>query len=362
MNITPSQTKASQPTHPHRGTLLWIMGLLLAITTLYPSAAGAADTGASSSDYSCSTNSTVRKHYVNVAVATLWKEPGLARSIDAPSLLNPVDMDKWTSNMNTTSSRKWLTGKTETQALYGQELRLLKVKNDWVYVAVIDQSTPKSKYGYPGWMPKEQMLTTTKGSAYDECPTAVVTAKTAALYNEDKQTKKVTLSFNTRLPVVGEQKDWIKVHTPDNNTALLKKQDTAVYEQLSDIAAPTGDDLVATGKRFLGLPYLWAGVSAYGFDCSGFTSTVYRFYGIDLPRDASAQIKEGTAVSWNHLKPGDLMFFGHNNGKGSIHHVSMYIGDGQMIHSPKAGKTVEIISINTSAYKKEFAGARRYLK
>jgi len=55
------------------------------------------------------------------------------------------------------------------------------------------------------------------------------------------------------------------------------------------------------------------------------------------------------------------MFFATNNGKGSVHHVSMYIGNGQMMHSPKAGKTVEIISIHTSAYAKEFAGARRYL-
>ncbi len=342
--------------------MLWIMSLMLLCSLVIPANAQAAEGGTAVNNLDCSTDKAVRKHLVNVAVATLWTEPGLARKLDAPSLTSPVDMEAWTKAMNTADKRRWLTGKTETQAVYGQELRLLQVKGDWAYVAVVDQSTPKSSYGYPGWMPRAQFITTTDAAAYMTCPIAIVTDKMATLYGEDRSSSLLTLSFNTRLPVTKQIDGWVQVHLPDGGNGWLKESAANVVKQATDIPKPTGADLIATGKRFLGLPYLWAGVSAYGFDCSGFTSTIYSFHGISLPRDASAQIKEGKAVSWSQMKPGDLMFFAHQQGKGSVHHVSMYIGDGKMMHSPKAGKTVEIISINTPAYKSEFAGARRYIQ
>ncbi len=342
--------------------ILWIMSVLLLWSAWLPASANAAEGGQAVTDLDCKTNATARKHLVNVAVATLWTEPGLARKLDAPSLTSPVDMNAWTKAMNTADKRRWLTGKTETQALYGQELRLLQVKGDWAYVAVVGQSTPKSSYGYPGWMPKAQMLTVNEASSYSNCSIAVVSDKTTTLYGEDRRTDLMELSFNTRLPITERTDGWIGVHLPDDHTGWLKESAVKVVDPSKELPAPTAAEIIATGKRFLGLPYLWAGVSAYGFDCSGFTSTIYGFHGISLPRDASAQIKEGKAVSWNELKPGDLMFFAHKQGKGSVHHVSMYIGNGQMMHSPKAGKTVEIISINTPAYKTEFAGARRYIQ
>ncbi|MFM9278029.1 C40 family peptidase [Paenibacillus jiagnxiensis] len=327
------------------------VAVILLFTFIPPGSAGAAGEN-------CAPAKAGSKHYINVAVATLWKNPSINRTLDQPSLTNPVDMKKWTSSMSV-SQRRWLTGRTETQALYGQEVRLLQVKGSWAKVAVVDQTTSKSKYGYPGWLPRSQIVTTT--SAYDGCPFAVVSAKTAVLYKQDKQTKALEVSFNTRLPVAARESGWIKIHTPAGGTAWLKAQDALVYEQASDIPQPSGEDLVSTGKLFLGLPYLWAGISAYGFDCSGFTSTVYGFHGIQLPRDASEQIKQGTPVALDELKPGDLMFFAYNQGKGKVHHVAMYAGNGKMIHSPKAGKTVEIISIKTAAYSQEFAGARRYI-
>ncbi|WP_322907280.1 C40 family peptidase [Paenibacillus campi] len=353
-------------THLRRQTatalILWVMSLLLLWSAWLPASAHAAEGGQTVSDLDCQTNIAARKHLVNVAVATLWTEPGLARKLDAPSLTSPVDMDAWTKALNTADKRRWLTGKTETQALYGQELRLLQLKGDWAYVAVVGQATPKSSYGYPGWMPKSQLLTVTDAAAYRSCPVAIVSDQTTVLYGHDRSTSLLTLSFNTRLPIIERTAGWVGVHVPDGRTGWLKESAVEVIDPTKERSEPTAAQLIATGKRFLGLPYLWAGISAYGFDCSGFTSTIYSFHGIRLPRDASAQIKQGKAVSWNQLQPGDLMFFAHKQGKGSVHHVSMYIGDGNMIHSPKAGKTVEIISIHTPAYKTEFAGARRYIQ
>lgn len=307
----------------------------------------------------CYTPNGSKKTYVNVSVATLWKEPGTKRKIDQYSLSNPVDMRTWTAKMSTTDSRKWLTGKTETQGLYGQEVKVLKTKGNWVQVAVSDQATSKNKDGYPGWVPKSQIITTEDN--YSACEIASVKAKTTYLY-DDKKKKSLEISFNTRLPVVETEKDWVKVITPSYKAKWIKKKDIDIYSSLSDIKQPTGADLLNTGKQFLGLPYLWAGNSAYGFDCSGFTYSIYKYYGISLPRDASEQIKTGKVVSKKELQKGDLLFFAYKKGKGNVHHVAMYAGDGKMIHSPKAGKNVEIISINTSPYKEEYAGARRYLQ
>ncbi|WP_236722837.1 hypothetical protein [Heyndrickxia oleronia] len=92
----------------------------------------------------CNQSSVVKKSYINVPVATLWKEPGSKRSIDQSVLSIPVDMRKWTSSMSNVQKRIWLTGKTESQALYGQEVQILGTKGEWVQIAIKDQATVKN--------------------------------------------------------------------------------------------------------------------------------------------------------------------------------------------------------------------------
>lgn len=312
---------------------------------------------ADSAASSCYQKTSVKKTYVNVSVATLWKDTSAKRQIDQPILKNPVNMKAWTAKMATVKDRLWLTGKAETQALYGQEVTVLKTSGSWAQVAVKDQSTPKNSKGYPGWLLKSQV--TTQPAAYESCEKARVKANTAVLYH-DKKTSFMEVSFNTDLPVIKSETNWVQVMTPANGAKWIKKSDVRLGNTAS-IPKPIGTALLTTGKQFLGLPYLWSGVSAYGYDCSGFTSSIYNYHGIRIPRDASEQAKAGTAISKSALKPGDLLFFAYNNGKGRVHHVAMYAGDGKMIHSPKAGKRVEIISMNTAPYKQEYAGARRYI-
>jgi cell wall-associated NlpC family hydrolase len=125
--------------------------------------------------------------------------------------------------------------------------------------------------------------------------------------------------------------------------------------------APTGAELVRSAQLFAGLPYLWAGTSSSGFDCSGLTSAVYGAHGIVLPRDADDQAAAGTPVEPARLEPGDLLFYAYDGGRGAIHHVSMYVGDGLMIQSPSTGKTVETVPVDSAGFAGEFWGARRYL-
>ena len=297
---------------------------------------------------------------VNVAVTTLWKEPNSARAIDRPSTSNPVDLMKWTKSM-TINQKQWLVGKIESQALLGQEVVILNTRGNWHQIAIIDQYSPKNKAGYPGWVPKSHITTTYPN--YQDCSIAIIDVPTAILFNDTKPTSEyMKISFNTSLPVLKKEAGWVHVQTPDNGVKFLRAQDAKIYKNKAAIPKPLQKDLVDTAKKFTGLPYLWAGTSGFGLDCSGFTYSVYKQHGISIPRDSAIQAIKGTAVSKEDLQPGDLLFFAHNKGKGNVHHVSMYIGNGLMIHSPNPKKSVEIVSITLDVYKTEFSGARRYLK
>ncbi len=114
-------------------------------------------------------------------------------------------------------------------------------------------------------------------------------------------------------------------------------------------------DLVQYAKQFVGNPYVWGGISlTNGADCSGFTLSIFKKYGVSLPHHAASQAQLGTKVDYSSAQPGDLVFYAKN---GRINHVAIYIGNGQVIHasSPKTG-----IKISSWNYRTP-AGIRRYL-
>lgn len=138
------------------------------------------------------------------------------------------------------------------------------------------------------------------------------------------------------------------VTTVNADTAVSLGRTASIESRLS-ARTVTGQDIVTEAKKYLGTPYLWGGTTPSGFDCSGFVQYVYRVAaGISLPRTTYDQIYSGVAVSYNDLKPGDLVF-PHTG------HVGIYVGNGQMIHSPSTGDVVKISSIT------KFYTARRIL-
>ena len=114
--------------------------------------------------------------------------------------------------------------------------------------------------------------------------------------------------------------------------------------------------LIDVAKSKLGCPYVWGATGPRSFDCSGLTQYCYRQIGISIPRTSSEQGRSGTYVSKNNLKPGDLVFFKH-----PISHVGLYIGNGQMIHSPQSGDVVKVANINSSYFSRNYNTARRFL-
>lgn len=124
-------------------------------------------------------------------------------------------------------------------------------------------------------------------------------------------------------------------------------------------ASSKADRIIATAKKYIGVPYLWGGESPSGFDCSGFVQYVFKAHGISLNRTCETQYKHGKYVSKSNLKPGDLVFF-QNTYKAGISHVGIYIGDGKFIHA-SSSKGVTISNLSSSYYTSHYYGARRIL-
>ena len=120
-----------------------------------------------------------------------------------------------------------------------------------------------------------------------------------------------------------------------------------------------GTSVVEYAKNYLGCKYVSGGSSpATGFDCSGFTSYVYKNFGVSLSRASKGQINDGVAVSRSDLQPGDIVVF-NNSGNTAIGHVGIYIGGDNFIHAANPSQGVTITSLSSSYYNKRYVGARR---
>jgi hypothetical protein len=122
----------------------------------------------------------------------------------------------------------------------------------------------------------------------------------------------------------------------------------------------TGQDIVDFANQFLGTKYVWGGNSlTNGIDCSGLVQQVFKNFGISTGRTTWDQIAEGSAVDKNGLRPGDLVFFDTDRSVSGPDHVGIYMGNGQMIHAPSPGRSVEIADITKGYYLDRWMGARR---
>jgi len=245
---------------------------------------------------------------VRVPVANVWEAPNAGHL--------PLDPDVWPTSQVTYAQRIALVGHMPTQVLYGESVRVLDQRAGWTHIAVPDQPSPLDARGYPGWVRSWQL-----GPASNA--TLVVTAKSAKLANGAE------IGFGSQVAV------------------------GTVSTTATRPLPHTRADLVRTAKQFLGLHYLWGGLSAWGYDCSGLTWADYRAHGITIPRDADAQFAAGTPVAFSKVQPGDLLFYESP----VVGHVSMAIGNGQMIEAPNSHSEVRIVPIRTS----DFRGARRFL-
>ncbi len=119
----------------------------------------------------------------------------------------------------------------------------------------------------------------------------------------------------------------------------------------SSSSSATGAEIVAYAKKYLGSKYVYGGSSpSTGFDCSGFTTYVFKHFGYSLSRSSSAQASNGTAVSKSNLQAGDIICFSRSSSSSTVGHVGIYIGNGQFIHAANSRKGVIISNVSGDGY------------
>ncbi|WP_028560395.1 C40 family peptidase [Paenibacillus pinihumi] len=133
-------------------------------------------------------------------------------------------------------------------------------------------------------------------------------------------------------------------------------------EAASASSSSKASRVISIGKKYLGAPYVFGAKTGNtsSFDCSSFTQYVYRQVGVSIPRSSKNQSTAGRFVSRSNLKAGDLIF-SDTNRDGKINHVSIYMGNGKLLHTYRKGIGVTISNFKGSAWDKTYVTARRVL-
>ncbi|MFS4492707.1 C40 family peptidase [Maribacter sp. 2308TA10-17] len=248
-----------------------------------------------------------------------------------------------------------------TQATLGTPVKVLKREGDWFYIQTPDKYlswvdnggiTIMDKNRFTEWKKGDKIIyTKTYGHAYDD-----VTEKNIVS----------DLVAGDVLELVKLMDKHFVVAFPDGRIALIRTNEAESYFGWIEAMKPNEDNLVATSKKLMGVPYLWGGTSTKGVDCSGFTKTIYFLNGMVIPRDASQQVHTGKQIdenrSFENLKKGDLLFFGRkatDSTKEKVVHVGMWIGNNEFIH---ASNMVRISSIDRNAENFDEYNLSRYLR
>ena len=170
--------------------------------------------------------------------------------------------------------------------------------------------------------------------------------------------KVTSLNDGAVVTIVGIDNGWYKVKTSGGSVGYVSSEymvtckDSAGSRGDGTVVAASsslGQQVVDYAAQFLGTPYVYGGNGPNSFDCSGFTSYVYRHFGYTLNRTATGQLSNGVSVSKSELQPGDLVLFKRSGtGSSAASHVGLYIGNGQFVHASTSKVGVIVSSLDSA--------------
>ena len=222
-----------------------------------------------------------------------------------------------------------------SQAILGTPVKILKSRGGWLYVQTPDE--------YLGWT--DDNIVRMDAESYRDWsgrPRLIVTTPYGWVRESDDDNAQPVSDVvaGSILAMRGRRHMHYEVEYPDGRRGYLPVRDASALDAWLANTRDTPGSIVASAKRFMGVPYLWGGTSAKGMDCSGFTKTVYYLNGVLLPRDANQQATVGEPVETPNgsvdFRAGDLLFFGTKAAGEKperVTHVAIALGGRRFIHS-----------------------------
>ena len=241
-----------------------------------------------------------------------------------------------------------------SQAILGTPVLILKSKGSWILIQTPDR--------YIAWTERSSVVAlSTAGLNQWKRSNRVVYLENSGWIYETPDKNAVICDLVAGCIVVkkSEANAYALVVLPDGREGYIESKSLADFNSMNNELIATGDNIVKTASKYMGLPYLWGGTSSKGVDCSGFVRSVYLMNGIIVTRDASLQALHGRTIDisrgFDNLEKGDLLFFGSKGDTGpKVTHVAISLGNSRFIH---ASSRVMINSLDST--RSDFSGFRR---
>ncbi|MGD0036307.1 MAG: C40 family peptidase [Bacteroidota bacterium] len=225
-----------------------------------------------------------------------------------------------------------------TQALMGTLVKLLKKECGYFFIQTSDH--------YLGWLNTASLFVSDQASvnAWNAASKVIVIKFIGTVYARSDTSSAIVCEIvdGCILKSIGKKSGWIAVELANGKNGFVPDTLVQDIDEWNKSRKPTSENLEKTARSFLGIHYLWGGMSVKGMDCSGFVKTVYHLNGVELNRDARQQAQQGAPIdpgeNFQSLKKGDLLFFGRKatvKRRERITHVALYLENRLFIHSSK---------------------------
>lgn len=236
-----------------------------------------------------------------------------------------------------------------SELTFGMELDILQIDGRWSFV--------RQRDGYLGWAYSPFMEDGPAPAA-----THIVLAPAIELRADVNPASNVLtrLVSGTNVTVTESRGEWSRVEA--NKSGWVQSIHLRAIADIPKSIEEKRKTLIEDSQRMTGVPYLWGGVSGNGIDCSGFARLLYKWIGIEIPRDADMQCNAAHPVEPPH-KVGDLFFFGENGEHRKVTHVGISLGGWTVIHSSRKHNGVYVDDLQQAEFLREsYLGAGSFLR